>query len=114
MLHESVSTPDKTPVWHSYPPQNVLEEFKTGIVGFSLSEAQLRLEQYGENRLKSPKPQSIVIRFLLQFHNLLISLLLAACSMTAFLGHWVDSGVILGVVISGYRCQLINWCLAIS
>ncbi|MDO9310284.1 MAG: cation-transporting P-type ATPase [Nitrosomonas sp.] len=99
MLHESVSTPDKTPTWHSYPSQQVLEEFKTGIVGLSQTEAQLRLEQYGENRLKPPKPQSIVIRFLLQFHNVLIYILLAACSMTAFLGHWVDSGVILGVVV---------------
>ncbi|WP_394808924.1 cation-transporting P-type ATPase [Nitrosomonas sp.] len=99
MPHEQVFAPDKTPLWHSYPPQQVLEEFKTGHAGLSQTEAKLRLEQYGANRLKPPKPQSIVIRFLLQFHNVLIYILLAACSMTAFLGHWVDSGVIFGVVV---------------
>ena len=99
MPHEQVFAPNKTPTWHSYPPQQVLEEFKTGHAGLSQTEAKLRLEQYGANRLKPPKPQSIVIRFLLQFHNVLIYILLAACSMTAFLGHWVDSGVIFGVVV---------------
>ncbi len=99
MPHEQVSAPDKTPAWHSYSPSQVLEEFKTGHDGLSQTEAKLRLEQYGANRLKPPKPQSNVIRFLLQFHNVLIYILLAACSMTAFLGHWVDSGVILGVVV---------------
>ncbi|WP_292993750.1 cation-transporting P-type ATPase [Nitrosomonas sp.] len=99
MPHEQVSAPDKTPAWHSYPPPQVLEEFKTGDAGLSQTEAKLRLEQYGANRLNPPKPQSNVIRFLLQFHNVLIYILLAACSMTAFLGHWVDSGVILGVVV---------------
>ncbi|MEQ1816927.1 MAG: cation-transporting P-type ATPase [Nitrosomonas sp.] len=99
MPHEQVFAPDKTPLWHSYPPQQVLEEFKTGHAGLSQTEAKSRLEQYGANRLQPPKPQSIIIRFLLQFHNVLIYILLAACSMTAFLGHWVDSGVIFGVVV---------------
>jgi magnesium-transporting ATPase (P-type) len=37
-----------------------------------------------------------LLRFLLQFHNVLIYVLLAAAAITALLGHWVDSGVILG------------------
>jgi magnesium-transporting ATPase (P-type) len=39
------------------------------------------------------------LRFLLQFHNVLIYVLLAAAVVTALLGHWIDSGVILGVVV---------------
>ncbi len=38
-------------------------------------------------------------RFLLQFHNLLIYVLLAACLMTLALGAWLDSAVIFGVVL---------------
>ncbi|MDO9636543.1 MAG: HAD-IC family P-type ATPase, partial [Thiobacillus sp.] len=38
-------------------------------------------------------------RLLLQFHNVLIYVLLAAGVITALLGHWLDSGVIFGVVI---------------
>lgn len=67
MPYEQVSASDKTPAWHSYPPQQVLEEFKTEIVGLSQTEAKLRLEQYGANRLKPPKPQSSVIRFCCNF-----------------------------------------------
>jgi len=99
MQHEQALASDKIPAWHSYSPQEVLEELKTGHAGLSQTEAQQRLEQYGANRLKPPKPKSAIIRFLLQFHNVLIYILLVASVMTALLGHWVDSGVILGVVV---------------
>ncbi|AEJ02896.1 ATPase, P-type (transporting), HAD superfamily, subfamily IC [Nitrosomonas sp. Is79A3] len=99
MQHDQTSTPDKPPAWHSYSAQQVLEALKSDSAGLSQTEAQQRLEQYGANRLKPPKPKSAVIRFLLQFHNVLIYILLGASVMTAFLGHWVDSGVILAVVV---------------
>ncbi|MBA3757176.1 MAG: HAD-IC family P-type ATPase, partial [Nitrosomonas sp.] len=99
MPDKQTSLSDKMPMWHSYPSQQVLETLKTAHTGLSQTEVQLRLEQYGANRLQPQKPKSIVIRFLLQFHNVLIYILLAASVMTAFLGHWVDSGVILGVVV---------------
>lgn len=99
MPDKQIPLSDKMPMWHSYPSQQVLETFKTAHTGLSQTEAQLRLEQHGANRLQSQKPKSIIIRFLLQFHNVLIYILLAASVMTAFLGHWVDSGVILGVVV---------------
>ncbi|MEK7771714.1 MAG: HAD-IC family P-type ATPase, partial [Pseudomonadota bacterium] len=99
MHHEQASIPDQIPAWHGYSPQKVLEVLRTGHAGLSQTEAKLRLEQYGANRLKPPKPESPIIRFLLQFHNVLIYILLAASVLTAVLGHWVDSGVILGVVV---------------
>ncbi len=99
MQHDQISTSDKPPAWHSYSAQQVLEALKSDSAGLSQTEAQQRLEQYGANRLKPPKPKSAVIRFLLQFHNVLIYILLGASVMTAFLGHWVDSGVILAVVV---------------
>ena len=71
----------------------------SGDAGLSATEAAKRLECYGANRLKPPQSQSAVMRFLLQFHNVLIYILLVSSVLTAFLGHWVDSGVILGVVV---------------
>ncbi len=90
---------DSIPTWHNYPSQQILEMLKTGDDGLSQAEAASRLERYGANQLQPPKPQSMVIRFLLQFHNVLIYILLVASVMTAFLGHWIDSAVIFGVVI---------------
>lgn len=37
--------------------------------------------------------------FFKHFHDLLIYILIAAAVVTAMLGHWVDTGVILGVVL---------------
>lgn len=99
MSEQKTSLSDSIPVWHNCSPQQVLETLKTADDGLSQAEASMRLERYGANQLQPPKPQSWVIRFLLQFHNVLIYILLVASLMTAFLGHWIDSGVILGVVV---------------
>jgi magnesium-transporting ATPase (P-type) len=39
------------------------------------------------------------VRFALQFHNVLIYVLLASAAVTAALAHWVDTAVILAVVV---------------
>ena len=39
------------------------------------------------------------MRFLLQFHNVLVYVLLAAAAATGILGMWVDTAVIIGVVV---------------
>ena len=86
--------------WHSISPQQVLVAFKSDCSGLSQAEAERRLEHHGPNRLEPPKQQEPFIRLLLlQFHNVLIYALLAAAMMTTFLRHWIDTGVILGVVV---------------
>ncbi|PHS32910.1 MAG: carbonate dehydratase [Sulfurovum sp.] len=42
---------------------------------------------------------NLFIRFIYQFHNILIYVLLAASIITAMLGHLIDSGVIFAVII---------------
>ena len=39
------------------------------------------------------------MRLLRQFNNLLLYVLMAAATVTAFMGHWVDTGVIAAVVV---------------
>jgi magnesium-transporting ATPase (P-type) len=85
--------------WHSNSPQEVLVAFKSDCSGLSQAEVERRLEHHGPNQLEPPKQQSSFIRLLLQFHNVLIYVLLAAAMMTIFLGQWIDTGVILGVVV---------------
>ncbi|RMF08972.1 MAG: hypothetical protein D6773_02130, partial [Alphaproteobacteria bacterium] len=65
----------------------------------SEDEAARRLEQFGANRLCPTQRRSALMRFVLQFHNVLIYVLLAAAVITALLEHWVDTAVILGVVV---------------
>lgn len=67
--------------------------------GLSDAEATRRLSIHGHNRLRPPRRRGPLMRFLAQFHNVLIYTLLASAVVTALLGHAVDTGVILGVVV---------------
>ncbi|NOQ93325.1 MAG: HAD-IC family P-type ATPase [Methylophaga sp.] len=85
--------------WHSINQADVLEKLGTSPDGLSQSEAELRLTLHGPNLLPEGKTRSPLARFFSQCHNVLIYVLMVAACITAFLGHWIDSGVIFGVVI---------------
>ncbi len=77
----------------------VLVAMNATVQGLSDEEAVRRLAKYGANRLPESPPRSALMRFLAQFHNVLIYVLLASAAVTAVLGHVVDTAVILAVVI---------------
>jgi len=91
--------PQGEAVWHHVTAEEALERVHTGQEGLSPEEARRRLDAHGPNRLPEAKPRSPLLRFLAQFHNVLIYVLLAAGLVTALLEHWLDAGVILGVVL---------------
>jgi magnesium-transporting ATPase (P-type) len=93
------TTPATEKVWHALEAETALETLRTSLTGLSGEEARARLAQYGPNRLPPPSRRSALQRFLLQFHNVVIYVLLAAAVVTALLNHWVDTGVIAAVVL---------------
>ncbi len=88
----------ESPAWHALSPQQVLQALDSTPHGLSQKEAEQRRRRYGPNRLPSPPRPAGWRRFLAQFDNLLIYILLAAAVITATLGYWVDTAAILGVV----------------
>jgi magnesium-transporting ATPase (P-type) len=84
--------------WHIETTEAVLASLKTTSDGLSNAEASNRLAKYGPNQLAEVRTRSALQRFLYQFHNLLIYVLIMASVVTAMLGHWVDASVILAVV----------------
>jgi magnesium-transporting ATPase (P-type) len=90
---------DPTDRWHSLPPETVQDLLQSGPDGLDPAEVQRRLTQYGPNRLIPPKRRGPVRRFLLQFHNILLYVMLAAAAVTAALGQWIDTGVLLAAVV---------------
>ena len=86
-------------LWHAQPQETVFSELETGATGLGTAEATQRMERYGPNRLPEAPPRGPLIRFLAQFHNLLIYVLLGAGLIAGVMGHWVDTMVILGVVL---------------
>jgi magnesium-transporting ATPase (P-type) len=89
----------RTVAWHILDSDQALEAANSSQDGLDPEEAARRLETEGANRLPPPQRRSALLRLALQFHNVLIYVLVAAGLVTATLGHWVDAGVIAGVVI---------------
>ncbi|GGC13744.1 hypothetical protein GCM10011494_35770 [Novosphingobium endophyticum] len=88
------------PPYHAFSVDHALDALRTGPGGLTSDEASRRLVEHGANRLPEPPRRSALVRFLLHFHNILIYVLLASAFITAMLGHWVDTGVILAVVVA--------------
>ena len=67
--------------------------------GLSSAEVTSRQKEFGANEIKQQKGTSQLMIFLGQFNQPLIYILLAASFTTGILNEWVDSLVILGVVL---------------
>lgn len=86
--------------WYSIDRTHVIDTLESDIAaGLSESEASQRLAQFGENVLPEKKKESKIIRFLKHFNDILIYVLFVAAIVTAILGHYVDTAVILLVAI---------------
>ncbi len=86
--------------WHALSTENALERLDASAEGLSHAEAAKRLEEYGPNRLPEAARRNGFLRFLQHFHHILIYVLLGAAVITAALDHWIDTGVILAVVVA--------------
>ncbi len=85
--------------YHARDAHSVLDLLGTRETGLSSDEASERLATYGANRLPEAPGRSPLLRFLGHFHNVLIYVLLGSALVTAILQHWVDTAVILAVVV---------------
>lgn len=86
--------------WHAMAPEDALQSLETDAdTGLSPDRIGALQDRFGKNRLRPGARRTVFTRLVSQFNNLFIYLLLAAGVITAFLGEWVDSGVIFGVVV---------------
>lgn len=67
--------------------------------GLDEAEARHRRKFWGVNQLPEPPPIPGWRRWLRQFHNLFIYVLMASGLVSLLLGHWVDAGVIAAVIL---------------
>ena len=93
-------TPDTSRTHHDLPVHEVLLLLGTDTTtGLATEEAHRRLERFGRNELPSVSGAPWWLRVLRQLHNPLIYVLLVAALVTFLLGEYVDTSVILGVVV---------------
>lgn len=91
--------PDLAEHWHTLSQEEVFRHLQTGPCGITEAEARRRIIQYGPNRLAPVKRRGPLRRLLMQFHNILLYVMLGAAVITAFLSHWVDTGVLFAAVV---------------
>ncbi|WP_114392245.1 cation-translocating P-type ATPase [Oleisolibacter albus] len=95
----AAATPADAPGWHRLPVPEVLARLDSAPHGLAEAEAAARLARHGPNRLTPPRPVSALQRFLRQFTNPLIAVLIPAALVMAALGDLVDAAVVAGVVL---------------
>ena len=84
---------------HALPGAEVAAALGSQPEGLGTAEAVRRLAAVGPNQLPTPPRDGPLKRFLKHFHDSLIYILLGGAVVTALMGHWVDTGVILGVTV---------------
>lgn len=98
MNSNSANQQDQQP-FHLLEKEEVLKRLETREEGLTSEQAAQLLERYGKNMLQEAKPKSLLAKFIEQFKNVMIFILLAAAVLSGILGEWTDTIIILLVVI---------------
>src|ERR1700730_18577138 len=89
-----------TTAWHAMTVDAAVKRLATDTgKGLDAAEAANRLQKYGPNRLPEGKKRGPFMRFLSQFNNILVYVLLGAGFNKLMLAQWSDAAMIVGVVI---------------
>jgi len=96
----SAHSQNRTAEWHALDGNAVVERLHTDSRrGLTHQEADRRLARDGPNSLPPPAKKPPWFRFLVQFHNVLIYMMLAATAVAGLLSHWIDAAVLFAAVI---------------
>src|SRR6202167_114896 len=86
--------------WHALTADETVERLKTSVTaGLDDAETRRRQTEYGLNVLPTARKRGPFMRFLQQFNNILVYVLIAAGFIKLMMGLWLDASIILGVVI---------------
>jgi len=96
----ATNTDGNAVAWHSLAADDVVKRLATDSEkGLDAVEVSTRFRRHGPNRLPEGKKRGPFMRFLAQFNNILVYVLLGAGFTKLMLNLWVDAGIIFGVVV---------------
>lgn len=90
---------EQSQAWHALEVGEISELLSVSEAGLTETEARRRLEQSGPNRLTPRRGTPAWLKFLEQFMQPLVIVLIGAAVVSALLGHVTDALVIVGVVL---------------
>ncbi len=92
--------------WQSLSAEDCAGKLKTNLsLGLTGRQAGWRLREAGPNELAQPKKKNLFVRFLAQFRDFLVVILLAAAGISFATSYWqhsgdyIDSVIILAIVV---------------
>ncbi|MEP9411980.1 MAG: HAD-IC family P-type ATPase [Candidatus Brocadia sp.] len=85
--------------WYQLPIKEIMQKLGTSEEGLADNEVSKRLQQYGSNKLVEEEKISRLKIFLHQFTSPLIYILLVAAVVTGILKEYIDTSVIMAVVL---------------
>ena len=84
--------------WHNLPEDKIRHILATDIEkGLDEAEIPQRVREYGTNELTAKEGKPIWLKFILQFNQPLLIILVCAGAIKAILGEWINASVIWGV-----------------
>lgn len=93
-------------MWCTMEVQDIANKLKTNLkTGLSEKEAQDRLAKYGKNQLQEGKKTSFIVKFIEQFNDFMIIILIISAIISAVISYfehsndYIDSIIIIGIVI---------------
>ncbi len=102
-MKENIDNQNKsTSIFNSnkYHFQNIFEEFETTQEGLDLNEVTFRLKKYGPNKIIIKKTQPLILKFLSEFKDFMMILLLIAATISLITKSLTDAFLIYLVVLA--------------
>ncbi len=86
--------------------EEVLQKLKTDLkIGLAYKEIQIRKQKYGTNKLEEKKKETLLVKFIKQFNDFMIIILIIASALSALISYfqgendYVDSIIIIAIVV---------------
>lgn len=93
-------------MWHIKNIKETAKELRTNIkTGLSEEDVKIRQEEFGKNKIEEGKKVSLLVKFLAQFKDFMIMILILAAGISALVsyfegtGDYFDSVIIIAIVI---------------
>lgn len=93
-------------MWHTMEKEKIYQQLKTNSEnGLDIKEVENRQIKFGTNKLKEQKKENIIIKFIKQFNDFMIMILIVASMISAMVsyiehtGDYMDSMIIIAVVV---------------
>ncbi len=95
--------------WHYLEISNVATILETNIdKGVESSEAAIRQQKFGPNEVTFKAGKPAWLKFILQFNQPMLIILLSAGLIKAMIGEWLNASIILGVTTTNAMISLIQ------